>query len=83
MRQSRRQILGWGAALMAAAPLRSTWAQSYPARPVKVIVPFTAGGPNDVAARIIAQGLSERLGQQFLPLLGRQVRGKTVLDVAS
>jgi tripartite-type tricarboxylate transporter receptor subunit TctC len=65
MRQSRRQILGWGAALMVAAPLRSTWAQSYPARPVKVIVPFTAGGPNDVAARIIAQGLSERLGQQF------------------
>jgi tripartite-type tricarboxylate transporter receptor subunit TctC len=65
MKQSRRQILTWGAALMGVAPLQSTWAQSYPARPVKVIVPFTAGGPNDLAARIIAQGLSDRLGQQF------------------
>ena len=37
----------------------------YPDHPVKVIVPFAAGGPTDVMARIIAQKLSESLKQQF------------------
>jgi len=37
----------------------------YPAHPVKVIVPFPAGGVTDIATRVIAQRLSERLGQQF------------------
>ena len=37
----------------------------YPARPVRLIVPFAPGGPNDLAARVIAQGLSDRLGKQF------------------
>ena len=40
-------------------------AQAYPARPVRVIVPFTAGGPTDVFARIVAGNLSRSLGQQF------------------
>jgi tripartite-type tricarboxylate transporter receptor subunit TctC len=40
-------------------------AQSYPSRPVRVIVGFTAGGPTDVIARLIAQKLSESMGQQF------------------
>ena len=41
-------------------------AQSYPARPVRVIVVFPPGGSNDVTARIVFQKLSETLGQQFL-----------------
>ena len=47
----------------AAAP---SHANEYPTRPVRVIVGFPAGGPTDIVARIIAQSLSERLGQQFI-----------------
>lgn len=52
-------------ALGAAAP---AGAQPYPSRAVEIIVPFAAGGGNDVLARIIGEGLSKRLGQSFVPL---------------
>jgi len=52
-----------GAALMAAAASHAQDA-SYPNRPVRIIVPFAAGGPPDVISRIVAQKLSERWGQQ-------------------
>ncbi len=51
------------AALMTAAPAQ---AQNWPTKPVTVIVPFAAGGNTDVAARIFADRLSQRLGQQFV-----------------
>src|SRR4051795_2995018 len=41
-------------------------AQTYPQRPIKLVVPFPAGGPNDTAARIVAQGLSSTLGQPVI-----------------
>jgi tripartite-type tricarboxylate transporter receptor subunit TctC len=54
-------------ALVCAAPVcaGSALAQTYPSRPVRMIVPFAAGGPTDVIARIVAQRLSETWGQQI------------------
>src|SRR3982074_946465 len=67
MALSRRRFLHLAAGTVAlpAVP-RIAWAQSYPLRPVRVIVGFAAGGTTDVPARMIGQWLSERLGQPFL-----------------
>jgi len=63
----RRQFLQWaaGAAGSLAAP-RIAVAQSYPTKPVHLIVGFPAGGPADIAARLTAEWLSQRLGQQVV-----------------
>jgi tripartite-type tricarboxylate transporter receptor subunit TctC len=63
----RRQFLR-AAAGAAAAPFfpQGARSESYPARPVHVIVGFAAGGPTDIAARIIGQWLSDRLGGPFV-----------------
>jgi tripartite-type tricarboxylate transporter receptor subunit TctC len=45
---------------------RCAWAQTYPTRPVRLIVASAAGGPTDILARLMGQRLSERLGQQFI-----------------
>jgi tripartite-type tricarboxylate transporter receptor subunit TctC len=67
MKLPRRNFLHLAAgAAVSPAFSRSAGAQSYPARPVRVIVGFPAGGPTDITARLIGQWLSERLGQQFV-----------------
>ena len=63
----RRQFLHLAAdAATLTALSRIAWAQTYPARPVRLIVPFPAGGTTDILARLMGQWLSERLGQQFI-----------------
>src|SRR6266851_4010 len=67
MKPLRRRFLRLAAAA-AAAPVaaRLAGAQAYPTRPVRFIVSFPAGGPNDIVARVIGQYLSDHLGQQFI-----------------
>jgi tripartite-type tricarboxylate transporter receptor subunit TctC len=67
-RTTRRQALLAGGALLAGAALGlgSAAAQTFPARTITMVVPFAAGGSTDVVARIIAQKMSEGLGQQVI-----------------
>jgi tripartite-type tricarboxylate transporter receptor subunit TctC len=63
----RREFLPLAAAAAALLALPAVAnAQSYPTRPVHIIVGVAAGGPNDTVARLLGQSLSERLGQQFV-----------------
>jgi len=61
-----RGILGWIVAGTALAFSGSVLGESYPSRPVTLIVPYAAGGGVDAVARVIAESLSERLGQRFV-----------------
>ena len=64
MKIVRRRFLRLAAAAVtSSALLRTATAQAYPTRPVRIIVGFPAGGTTDIAARLIAQWLTERLGQ--------------------
>lgn len=78
------QLAAYAAALPAVS--RSTWAQTYPARPVRWIVPYPAGGAADIVARLMAQRLSERLGQPFVienkPGAGTNIGTESVVRAA-
>jgi len=67
MKLPRRRFLSLAAiGICAPALSRLANAQAYPTRPVRMLVGFGAGGAPDIAARLVAQWLSERLGQQFV-----------------
>jgi tripartite-type tricarboxylate transporter receptor subunit TctC len=81
---SRRQVLRLALAAAALpAASRLAWALAYPSRPVRIVVGFAAGGPNDILARLIGHWLSERLGQQFVienrPGAGSNIATETVV----
>jgi tripartite-type tricarboxylate transporter receptor subunit TctC len=66
MRLPRRQFVQLAAAAVAAyAAPRIVSAQSYPERPVRMIVPYAPGGPTDVITRLVAQRLTDHVGKQF------------------
>jgi tripartite-type tricarboxylate transporter receptor subunit TctC len=67
MRLPRRRFLRTAASAVALATVsRASWAQPYPSRPVRIIVGLAGGSGPDIVARLLAQSLSERLGQQFI-----------------
>ena len=66
MNLGRRQFLFFASAAVATTVVPGiTAAQTYPGRPVRVIVPYAPAGPTDVTGRLIAQKLSEHLGTRF------------------
>ncbi len=89
MKLHRRKFLALaGAGAVAAAPAlpRRASAEDYPARPVRIVAGFAAGGGVDITARLIGQWLAERLGQQFVtenrPGAGGNIGTEAVVNAA-
>ncbi len=59
---TRRGLLAWGA--LSLSPL--TWAQNWPTKPIRMVIAFPPGGPTDIVSRVIAQQLSQQLGQSVV-----------------
>jgi tripartite-type tricarboxylate transporter receptor subunit TctC len=87
MEQDRRRFLAL-ATIVGAIPFASAWAQTYPMRLIRIVVPFPAGGPSDVLARLLAHNLSAAFGQAVIVEnrpggAGGSVGVKTVAGAAS
>src|SRR3984885_10720611 len=85
MKLPRRQFLSLATAAIGLPALsRVAFAQTYPARPVRMLVGFAAGGAPDIAARLVAQWLSDRLRQQIVienrPGAGGNIATEAVVD---
>jgi tripartite-type tricarboxylate transporter receptor subunit TctC len=84
MKLSRRYFLHLAADTAALPALsRIVWAQTYPTRPVRLVVGFPPGGSADIVTRLLAQALSERMGQSFIvdnkPGAGSNIAAETVV----
>jgi tripartite-type tricarboxylate transporter receptor subunit TctC len=74
--------------VLLAAAVRPTHAQNYPDRPIRMLVPFPPGGPNDILGRVVAHKLSEQLGQQVVidnrggagGIIGAETAARAVAD---
>jgi tripartite-type tricarboxylate transporter receptor subunit TctC len=83
-----RQFIGLATGLAVALVGASAYAQDYPNHPVRVVVPFAAGGPADVYARFLAQRLQDAMGQPFVvenrpgagALIGTEIAAKSAPD---
>lgn len=94
---SMQQKIRIGAtALLGLLAAAGAWSQAWPSKPVKIIVPYTVGGASDITARLLADKLSERMGQPFTvdnragasgtigtELVAKATDGHTLLMVAS
>ena len=84
----RLRILRVTATMLACLVLGTAAAQNYPVKPVRIVVPFAPGGPNDILARVIAQKLTEAWGQQVFvenragggTVIGTEVVAKSAPD---
>jgi len=87
-RNLQRVLRSCGAALVAIAATGCVYAQQWPTKPVRVIVPFAPGGGSDITARQFSQKLSEAFGQQFIVdnrggaggLIGMEATARAVPD---
>jgi tripartite-type tricarboxylate transporter receptor subunit TctC len=87
MKLPRRKFLHLAASAAALpAVSRFAWAQTYPSRPVRIVVGLTAGSASDIVARLVGQWLSERFGQQFVvenrPGAGSNIAAEAVVRSA-
>lgn len=71
------------ASLLIGAAAESVYAQSYPNKPIRFILPFPPGGPTDILGRVIAQRMAENLGQPLVPENKPGAGGNIGMEVAS
>ena len=82
MRAARRLLFALALVACAASPAAAQEAADFPTSTVRIIVPFAAGGPTDVVARILAELLSERWGGKSVVVEDRPGAGTIVATAA-